>query len=217
MPIVTSTDFHGIFYPGGAFSLITALRWAARTRRLGHRAFVDRGWDGRPCDVLVALHAEKSAAAIRRWRAARPEAPLVVAATGTDIYGADRPSPEGIASFEQATSIARRMVREWGMSERVGPMAWSSQQQVFLGEDLMSAGREYSDDTAKLLDEEVARILTDQEQRATELISKHLRGLQLIAEALLEHETIDGPEVAGLIQQGMTESGQPTPDGTVTG
>ena len=109
--------------------------------------------------------------------------------------------------LEQSTSIARRMVREWGMSDRVGPMAWSSQQQVFLGEDLMTSGREYSDDTAKLLDEEVARILTEQEQRATELISKHRRGLELIAEALLEHETIDGREVANLIQQGLTESG----------
>ena len=69
--------------------------------------------------------------------------------------------------LEQATGIARRMVREWGMSDRVGPMAWSSQQQVFLGEDLMTCGREYSDDTAKLLDEEIARILTEQEQRAT--------------------------------------------------
>ena len=109
--------------------------------------------------------------------------------------------------LEQATGIARRMVREWGMSDRVGPMAWSSQQQVFLGEDLMTSGREYSDDTAKLLDEEVARILTEQEQRATELIVKHRRGLELIAEALLEEETIDGREVANLIQQGLTESG----------
>ena len=109
--------------------------------------------------------------------------------------------------LEQSTSIARRMVREWGMSDRVGPMAWSSQQQVFLGEDLMTSGREYSDDTAKLLDEEVARILTEQEQRATELLIKHRRGLELVAEALLEHETIDGREVANFIQQGLTESG----------
>ena len=109
--------------------------------------------------------------------------------------------------LEQATAIARRMVREWGMSERVGPMAWSSQQQVFLGEDLMSAGREYSDDTAKLLDEEIARILTDQEQRAYDLITKHRRGLELIAVSLLEKETVDGREVANLIQQGLTESG----------
>jgi len=110
--------------------------------------------------------------------------------------------------LEQATGIARRMVREWGMSERVGPMAWAGQQQVFLGEDLMSSQREYSDDTAKLLDEEIARILTSQEDRARDLLATHRRGLDLIAEALLEHETIDGPEVARLIQLGMAESGQ---------
>jgi cell division protease FtsH len=104
------------------------------------------------------------------------------------------------------------MVREWGMSERVGPMAWSSQQAVFLGEDLMSSQREYSDDTAKLLDEEVARILTEQESRANDILTKHRRGLQFIAEALLEKETINGPEVAKLIQQGMAESGQPNED-----
>ena len=110
--------------------------------------------------------------------------------------------------LEQATGIARRMVREWGMSEAVGPMAWSSgQQQVFLGEDLMSSGREYSDDTAKMLDEEIAKILTSQEARARELLSKHRRGLQLIAESLLEHETIDGPAVGKLIQRGLVDEG----------
>ncbi len=109
--------------------------------------------------------------------------------------------------LEQATNIGRRMVREWGMSDEVGPMAWHSQQQVFLGEDLMSQGREYSDETAKLLDDEIAKILHGQEQRAHHLLTKHRRGLELIAEALLEHETIDGPMVAKLIQQGLDEAG----------
>ena len=110
--------------------------------------------------------------------------------------------------LEQATGIARRMVREWGMSDEVGPMAWGGgQQQVFLGEDLMSSGREYSEETAKLLDEEIAKILTSQEQRAYETLTKHRRGLELIAEALLEHETIDGPAVGQLIQQGLIEAG----------
>ena len=109
--------------------------------------------------------------------------------------------------LEQSTNIARRMVREWGMSDVVGPMAWSSQQAVFLGEDLMSAGREYSDETAKTLDAEIAKILLQQEQRAHAMIEKHRRGLDLIAEALLEFETIDGPKVASLIQQGLIDSG----------
>ncbi len=65
--------------------------------------------------------------------------------------------------LEQATNIARHMVREWGMSERIGPMAWSGHQQVFLGEDLMTQGREFSDETAQTIDDEVSRILHEQE------------------------------------------------------
>jgi cell division protease FtsH len=102
--------------------------------------------------------------------------------------------------LEQATLIARRMVREWGMSDAVGPMAWSGHQQVFLGEDLMTQGREYSDDTAKMIDEEIFRILHEQEARAYEVLSKHRRALELVAEALLERETIDGSEVARIVQ-----------------
>jgi len=107
--------------------------------------------------------------------------------------------------LEQATMIARRMVREWGMSDAVGPMAWSGHQQVFLGEDLMTQGREYSDDTAKMIDEEVFRILHEQEARAHEILSKHRKALDLVAEALLERETIDGGEVARIVHESLGE------------
>jgi len=110
--------------------------------------------------------------------------------------------------LEQATSIARRMVREWGMSDKVGPMAWNGQQQVFLGEDLMTSGREYSDSTAKMLDDEISRILHEQEQRAHELLVKHRKGLELVAEKLLEDETIDGATVGRLVQEALET---PTP------
>jgi cell division protease FtsH len=118
--------------------------------------------------------------------------------------------------LEQATGIARRMVREWGMSERVGPMAWHSQQQVFLGEDLMTSGREYSDDTAKIIDAEVSRILLEQEQRAHDLLVQHRRGLDLVADALLERETIDGAEVAALVHQGLGNEESPVGAGGET-
>ena len=107
--------------------------------------------------------------------------------------------------LEQATMIARRMVREWGMSEAIGPMAFAGQQQVFLGEDLMTSGREYSDEMARKIDEEIGRILREQEQRARELLTKHRRGLDLVAQALLDHETIDGAMVSRLIQQALGE------------
>ncbi len=109
--------------------------------------------------------------------------------------------------LEQATGIARRMVREWGMSDAVGPMAWSGQQQVFLGEDLMTSGREYSDETARKIDEEIGRILLEQEKRARVMLEKHRTGLDLVAQSLLDNETIDGAMVSRLVQQGL---GQPT-------
>ncbi len=105
--------------------------------------------------------------------------------------------------LEQATSIARRMVREWGMSEAIGPMAWSGHQQVFLGEDLMTQGREYSDTTAKTIDDEIARILHHQERRAHELLTKHRTALDSVSETLLEKETMDGAEVARIVHESL--------------
>lgn len=98
------------------------------------------------------------------------------------------------------TELARKMVREWGMSDRIGPRAWGSQGMVFLGEDLMHS-RDYSEDTSKIIDEEINRILREQEDRATQLLKLHQKGLELVANALLEKETIDGAEVAALIDE----------------
>jgi cell division protease FtsH len=102
------------------------------------------------------------------------------------------------------------MVREWGMSQRVGPMAWGSQGQVFLGEDLMHT-RDYSDDTARVIDEEVERILREQEDRCRATLIEHRNGLDLVARALLEHETISGMEVTRLIELARSGSVPPSP------
>ena len=97
-----------------------------------------------------------------------------------------------------STELARKMVREWGMSKRVGPMAWGSQGQVFLGEDLMHT-RDYSDETARIIDEEVEQILRHSEERCRQTLLRERKGLDLVARALLEYETIDGAEVNRLI------------------
>ena len=102
----------------------------------------------------------------------------------------------------RVTELARRMAREWGMSERIGPMAWGSQGPVFLGEDLMHT-RDYSDETARVIDEEVERILREEEARARKLLDDHRLGLDAVAGALLEHETIDGAEVARLVDEAV--------------
>jgi cell division protease FtsH len=70
------------------------------------------------------------------------------------------------------TELARKMVREWGMSDKIGPMAWGSQGQVFLGEDLMHT-RDYSEHTTQVIDDEVELILRAQEQRALEVLARH--------------------------------------------
>jgi cell division protease FtsH len=110
----------------------------------------------------------------------------------------------------QGTELARRMVAEWGMSDRVGPMAWGSDNQVFLGDGLVS-GRDYSDETARVIDEEVERILRTQENRARQALLEHRSALDRIAATLLDKETISGDEVAQLIPDPVpsSEDGDP--------
>ena len=100
--------------------------------------------------------------------------------------------------LQRATEMARKMVREFGMSERIGPMAWGSQGPVFLGDDLMHT-RDYSDETSRVIDEEVERILREQEDRALKVLEEHRSGLEGVANALLEKETISGSEVGAIV------------------
>jgi cell division protease FtsH len=115
--------------------------------------------------------------------------------------------------LQRNTELARRMVREWGMSKEIGPMAWGANNQVFLGEDLMHT-RDYSDHTSQVIDDEVERILREQESRAIEVLTLHRRGLESLTRALLEHETLDGETAAHLIDEAH---GEPVhPEGTKT-
>jgi cell division protease FtsH len=84
------------------------------------------------------------------------------------------------------------------MSEVVGPMSLSDGGPVFLGEDMMQS-KTHSPDTARLVDEEVRRTLIEAETRCRELLVEYRKGLDLIARALLEHESIDGDEVYRLL------------------
>jgi cell division protease FtsH len=100
------------------------------------------------------------------------------------------------------TELARKMVREWGMSDRIGPMAWGSQGAVFLGEDLMHS-RDYSDETARVIDEEVERILRDEEDRCRKVLTEYRPGLDAVAKGLLERETLSGLEVETIVDTAM--------------
>ncbi len=102
--------------------------------------------------------------------------------------------------LQRNTELARKMVREWGMSAEVGPMAWGSQGMVFLGEDLMHS-RDYSEDMSRLVDQEVSKILRAQEGRAREVLEEHRNGLEALARELLRKETVDGQDVARIIDE----------------
>jgi putative glycosyltransferase (TIGR04348 family) len=84
---------------------VTALRWARLLRALGHRVRVGQEYRGERCDVLIALHAGRSAPSVERFRGERLGAPLVLALTGTDLYGEIHTSPVARRSLELATRI----------------------------------------------------------------------------------------------------------------
>ena len=84
---------------------VTAERWAHFLRELGHHVRVAQEYDSQRCDLLIALHAFKSHASIRRFRSERPQDPLVLCLTGTDLYGDIHTRPEARASLELATRL----------------------------------------------------------------------------------------------------------------
>lgn len=102
----------------------------------------------------------------------------------------------------RATEIAHSMVKEWGMSEKVGPMAWGNSNMVFLGDEMMQS-KTYSDDIAKLIDEEAQAILNKTEERVTKVLTDFRKGLEAIGEALIEHEEISGEQVSQLVDEAM--------------
>jgi hypothetical protein len=84
---------------------ITALRWSKLLRELGHRVSIEERWSSSPADLLIALHAEKSADSVRRFAREHSRAPVVVALTGTDVYGELSTSPSALRSLELASRI----------------------------------------------------------------------------------------------------------------
>jgi cell division protease FtsH len=93
------------------------------------------------------------------------------------------------------------MVTQWGMSERLGPatFAWG-EEHPFLGKEI-AAPRDFSDETARIVDEEIRRILEEQEGRAEKLLSERRADLEKIAVELLKHETLEKEDIRKLLGQ----------------
>ena len=102
--------------------------------------------------------------------------------------------------IEQATKIARKMVCEWGMSDILGPMTFGKKnEEIFLGREIQSH-RDYSEATARMIDEEVVRIVRKSQSTANQILKQNMGQLHNLAKALLEYETIDGEEVAAVME-----------------
>ncbi len=117
--------------------------------------------------------------------------------------------------IKQATNIARRMVCEWGMSERMGMVAYGDHEEhVFLGRDI-GKGRDYSEATAQEIDREVRHLCDAAYDRARDLLSTHREKLEAIARALLEYETLDGEQIRDIIKYGQMKNPPPPPGAAV--
>ncbi|MGB8656997.1 MAG: ATP-dependent zinc metalloprotease FtsH [Candidatus Zixiibacteriota bacterium] len=102
--------------------------------------------------------------------------------------------------IETATELARKMVCEWGMSEKLGPLTFGKkEEQIFLGREI-ATHRDYSEETAQEIDEEVRRIVEEAENKATDLLDANLDKLHVLAEALLEREILDGDEIDRILR-----------------
>jgi cell division protease FtsH len=101
--------------------------------------------------------------------------------------------------IEQATEMARKMACEWGMSETLGPLTYGKKEEaIFLGKEF-NRHQDYSEATALKIDAEVKRIVTEQYARATRILTENRPMLVRVAEALLEHEVLDAPQLKQLI------------------
>lgn len=102
--------------------------------------------------------------------------------------------------IEKATKLARKMVCEWGMSERLGPLTYGEkQEEIFLGREI-GMHRDFSEATAREIDEEVKKIVIEAETRAVNIVKKNLNKLKNIAQALLEKEILTGEEIDKILK-----------------
>ncbi len=120
------------------------------------------------------------------------------------IFGYDKVSSGASSDIQYATSLARDMVTQWGMSDAMGPLQYEERQDGYLGYG-MSQRAAMSDETAQKIDAEIRKLVEGGHKRATELLTTHNDQLHLLANALLEFETLSGDEITQLLETGKFE------------
>ncbi|WP_330944378.1 ATP-dependent zinc metalloprotease FtsH [Vibrio diabolicus] len=117
------------------------------------------------------------------------------------IYGADKVSTGASNDIERATDIARKMVTQWGFSEKLGPLLYAEDEgEVFLGRSVTQT-KHVSDDTAKLIDDEVRQIIDRNYDRAKKILQENMDIMHAMKDALMKYETIDARQIDDLMER----------------
>ena len=132
------------------------------------------------------------------------EADLAVAMGGRIaeelIFGREKVTSGASSDIRMATDMARKMVTEWGMSEKLGPLAYGeNEQEVFLGHSVTQT-KHVSETTAQIIDAEIRGIVDAGYNRAKTILTEHIDDLHTLAKALLEYETLSGDEIIKLLK-----------------
>jgi cell division protease FtsH len=159
---------------------------------------------GRALGMVMRLPERDQVSLTRR----KAYADLAVAMGGRvaeeEIFGYDKVTSGASADIKMATGLARAMATEWGMSDKLGPLLYGdNQDEVFLGRSMVSRQIHMSDETQKIVDEEVKRFVDEGYQTAQKVIRENINDLHKIAQALIEYETLTGDEIRGLMNGQM--------------
>jgi cell division protease FtsH len=120
------------------------------------------------------------------------------------IFGYDKVSSGASSDIQYATGLARNMVTKWGMSDKLGPLQYEEQQEGYLG--MGGTARLFaSDETNKVIDTEIRGLVDNAHARATEVLKANEDKLHLLAQALLEYETLTGDEIKELLESGKID------------
>jgi cell division protease FtsH len=115
------------------------------------------------------------------------------------VFGKDQITTGGADDIRRATELARRMVTEFGFSDRLGPLHYQDAEDPGASAPLILPTREISPETARIIDEEVRRIVEESRTRAQGILTEHLSDLHRVAKALLINETLTGPDIRALL------------------
>jgi cell division protease FtsH len=149
---------------------------------------------GRALGVTMSLPERDKLSYSKQWCEARIAMTFGGRVAEQIVYGKEHLNTGAASDIMQATDLARRMVTEWGMSNKLGPLRYNeNQQEVFLGHAITQR-QNMSEETAKLIDEEIRRIVMEGEKKAWEVLSPIRDKLEAVTQALMEYETITGEE-----------------------